>query len=82
MTTSASLCTDKGDLDAAIAEYRKALAIKPELADAHADLGLALYHKGDLDAAIAEYRKALAIKPDDARRHDNLGNALKRQRRS
>ena len=38
---------DSGDLDGAIAEYRKALAINPDLADAHNNLGVALEAKGD-----------------------------------
>jgi serine/threonine protein kinase/Flp pilus assembly protein TadD len=68
---------DKGQLDAAIAEYREALRLKPDLAVAHNNLGKALGDKGQLDAAIAEYREALRLKPDLAEAHNNLGVALR-----
>lgn len=47
------------DLDGAIAEYRKALRLKPADPDAHDRLGVALYHKGDLIEAVSEFWKAL-----------------------
>lgn len=65
-----------GDLDAAVREYRAALAIKPDFAEARNNLGLALGNQGDLDAEIGEYRKALAIKPDLVEARSNLGVAL------
>ena len=54
----------------------KALAIKPDYAEAHINLGNALQELGKLDEAVASYRKALAIKPEFAEAHNNLGNAL------
>ena len=75
-TTSATPSTTSGQLDEAIAEYRKALQIQPDYAEAHNNLGIALYDKRQLDEAIAEYRKALQIQPDYAMAHNNLGNAL------
>ena len=54
----------KGQLDEAIAEYRKAVELDPDIADSHNNLGLALYGKGQLDEAIAEYRKAIELGPD------------------
>ena len=68
---------DKGQLDEAIAEFRKALQIQPDNAYARNDLGTALRAKGQWDEAIAEYREALQIKPDYADAHYNLGIALK-----
>src|SRR5208283_1401645 len=66
----------KGQLDEAIAQYQKAVQIKPDNARAHNNLGNALFQKGQLDEAIAQYQKAVQIKPDNARAHNNLGNAL------
>ncbi len=55
---------------------RKALAIKPDYAEAHNNLGVALQELGKLDEAVASYHKALAIEPDYAEAHNNLGGAL------
>jgi protein O-GlcNAc transferase len=63
-------------LDEAIAEYRRAIAIKPDLAEAHYNLGNALKDQGKRDEAIAAYRRTIAIKPNLAETHYNLGNAL------
>jgi Flp pilus assembly protein TadD len=71
------VCLDKeGRQDEAIAEYRKALEIKPDYSEALNDLGVVYYEKGDLEAAIAQYRKALETQPDSANIRYNLGNAL------
>jgi 2-polyprenyl-3-methyl-5-hydroxy-6-metoxy-1,4-benzoquinol methylase len=59
-----------------MASYHKALAIKPDFAEAHYNLGNVLKILGRLDEAVASYHKALNIKPDHAEAHSNLGNAL------
>ena len=66
-----------GKLDEAVTSYHKALAIKPDYAKAHNNLGNALQDLGKLDEAVASYHKALAIKPDYAKAHSNLGGALR-----
>jgi tetratricopeptide (TPR) repeat protein len=66
----------KGNWEAAIAEYGKAIEILPEYEAAHYNLACALLAKGDRDAAIAEYRKALELKPDNLIARNNLANAL------
>jgi serine/threonine-protein kinase len=67
---------DQGHLQAAIAEYRKAIALDRKYAPAHYNLGIALADKGDLDAAIAAYRRAIALDLKYATVHNNLGIAL------
>ncbi|MBE0626598.1 MAG: tetratricopeptide repeat protein [Burkholderiales bacterium] len=69
----------QGKHDAASRSYRRALAIKPDLAEVHCNLGLALQSLGDLDAAVKSYRRALALKPDLAEVHSNLGLVLQAQ---
>ena len=65
----------------AIAAFRAALRIKPDLAMAHSDLGVALANLGNLEEAIASYREAIRLMPDDAVSHDKLGKALQAQGR-
>ncbi len=67
---------ERSDPDAAIAAYRRALAGRPDLADAHNNLGRVLHDRGDLAAAEACYRAALAHEPEVALYHFNLGVAL------
>jgi len=63
------------DLNEAIDDYRKALAIDPKLAEARANLGAALSAAGQFDAAIAEDTQALASAPDKSAVRMNLGLA-------
>jgi tetratricopeptide (TPR) repeat protein len=62
------------------AEYLRAMAIKPELAEIHYNLGHLYYGlPGRLDDAIAQFTEALRLKPDYPEAHDNLGNCLARK---
>jgi len=61
------------DADAAIHAYRRALAGRPDLADAHNNLGRLLHDRGELGAAEAHYRLALCIGRDVALYWFNLG---------
>ncbi len=72
---------NKGKKEQAVAQFRKALEIKPDFVMARSNLGLALDQKGEVDEAIAQYRQALEIKPDDAVAHNNLGMALAKKGR-
>lgn len=67
---------NQGELDDAIAAFRKAIVIKPDLAEAHFNLGSALSDQGRLHETIAAYRNLIAIDPKLAEAHANLGNAL------
>jgi tetratricopeptide (TPR) repeat protein len=65
--------TDPGGAEAA---YRSALAIDPDRADTHVNLGRLLHERGDPAAAAEEYRLALRARPEDATAAFNLGVAL------
>jgi tetratricopeptide (TPR) repeat protein len=65
-----------GDPSAAIAAYRRAIAGRPDLADAHNNLGRLLHDQGDLAGAEACYRRAIARDPAIALYWFNLGVAL------
>jgi Flp pilus assembly protein TadD len=56
--------------------FRKAIALKPDLAEAYSNLGDALNDRGRHAEAEAACRKAIALKPDDAKAFNNLGIAL------
>ncbi len=61
----------------AVVANQKAVALVPNDAEAHSNLGNALKDLSRLEEAEASYRQAIALKPDFAQAHSNLGNALK-----
>ena len=63
-------------VDAEIAEFRKATEIDPSLADAWVNLGAAYMEKHDYGAAIAPLKQALDRSPDLPAAHQLLGYAL------
>lgn len=54
-------------------EFRTALAIKPDVAICHQQLGLAFALSGQLAKASSEFALALELNPKDAATHNNLG---------
>ncbi len=71
-----SALQDQGNLEEAVACYQRALALKPDYAEAHNNLGNALKDQGRPDEAIACYRRAQELKPDYAVAGSNLLFAL------
>ena len=67
---------EKGRFDESIAEWNRALAISPDDAKAHNNLGRALAGKGDFEQAIVHWQKALEIDPRYWEAHNNLAVAL------
>lgn len=55
----------RGDIAAAIKEYRKVIELRPNSAEAHSNLAVAQKKQGDLDAAVVSLNKALELKPDN-----------------
>jgi len=68
----------KGELDTAIADWKKALAMSPDEPKALYNLGVALAGVNRYEEALAPLRQALELKPTDARTHATLGVALLR----
>jgi tetratricopeptide (TPR) repeat protein len=62
--------------DEAIPAYRQAISFKPDHANAHLKLGLALYEQGRRDEAIAAWHEAIRLKPDLVEAYHNLGVSL------
>jgi tetratricopeptide (TPR) repeat protein len=59
-----------------VAEFRDAIRLRPDFAEAHNHLGLVLIQTGEDEAGIASFREAVRISPDYAEAHANLGAAL------
>ncbi len=66
----------QGKHEAAIAEWKKALALDGGNAKAHTNLGIALAQAGSADDAMTHFRKAVELNPFYAEAHNNLGVAL------
>jgi tetratricopeptide (TPR) repeat protein len=65
-----------GQLDSAVAEFRKAIELDPKLATAFADLGAVYIEKRDYATAIPPLKRALELSPDLEGAHRLLGYAL------
>jgi tetratricopeptide (TPR) repeat protein len=57
-------------------EFREAIRLKPDFAEAQNNLGLVLTQSGDDEGAIAAFREAVRLAPSWAEAHSNLGAAL------
>jgi tetratricopeptide (TPR) repeat protein len=64
-----------GNVDAAMAQYKKALRLFPEHVDTVNGYGAALWQIGRVDEAIVQFRKALETSPRHSSALNNLGSA-------
>ncbi|MCL1470037.1 tetratricopeptide repeat protein [Argonema antarcticum] len=62
----------------AIASYREAIRINPNLVEAHQNLGFALQDRGQLAEANAEYQAAINLYPEESAVHRRLAYLLYR----
>ncbi|WP_445629177.1 tetratricopeptide repeat protein [Nostoc sp. DSM 114167] len=62
-----------GDLKNAVTCHKQAIALQPNLLEAHYNLALALQEQGELAEAIASYQKLLELNPNDGEVYLNLG---------
>jgi len=65
----------KGMYDKAIAEFQKALRIKPNYSEAHNNLGVIYRIRSMYDKAIYEFNEAIRLKPNFAIAHYNVARA-------
>lgn len=63
-----------GQLDEAIAEYHKAVALKPDLPTVHFAIGSIHWRRNHMEEALVELKKELAINPADAQAHYETGD--------
>jgi len=71
----------KGQVDAAIFDYQKALEINPNYAEARNNLGSVLLQRGQMNGALLQFQKAVEINPSYAEAYNNLGVTFARQGR-
>jgi tetratricopeptide (TPR) repeat protein len=67
---------DRGWLDEAIKEFKKAIELDPQSAHAHDNLATVFSEKKQYREALHEYLAALALEPDSATAHYNLASFL------
>jgi tetratricopeptide (TPR) repeat protein len=65
-----------GRLAEAVEQFRKALAIKNDFADAHYNLGSALARQGNLEQAIDHFSASLRLAPKRLKALNNMGVTL------
>ncbi len=71
-------CVAEGDLDAAIAKYKEAVALDPNFADAWEGLSMALADKELWDEAIAAAKKVVELNPDEQLGYTNISRIYQR----
>lgn len=67
---------EKGQAEAAVTEWRRALQLEPKDAKAHNNLGGALLRLGRTAEAVKHFREALAADPELVNARNNLGLVL------
>jgi Flp pilus assembly protein TadD len=65
----------QGKIEQAILHYSEALRIKPDDAEIHNRLGLALVSQGQFDNAVIHFQKAVNLKADFIAARNNLYKA-------
>ncbi len=70
------------DLAAAVVCYRRAVALDPDFAEAHNNLGSGLQRQHDFDEALEHYDCALKLKPEFALAYFNRASLLGTQNKS
>ncbi len=68
-----NLLLAQGAVDEAATAFREVLALRPDLAEAHNNLGIALSKSGNPTAAAFHYLRAIEIAPKLDEAHNNLG---------
>ena len=69
---------EQGEVDEAVAQYRRALALDPSYAEAHSNRGNALKELKRLDEALASFDRAISLKPDFATAIQQLNGQIGR----
>jgi tetratricopeptide (TPR) repeat protein len=79
LNISADKLYQYGDVDGAIAEFKKALAVDPKNVNVHNSLGVCYGVQGKLDLAVDAFQTAIRLDPGDVMATYNLGLAHLKQ---
>jgi tetratricopeptide (TPR) repeat protein len=71
--TDARKAQADGDYKTATQKYECLIKLRPEMAEAHANLGVLYYQQGQAEQALQTFSKAIQLKPDLAGPHFFLG---------
>ncbi len=74
-TSRGNAYQEKGEVDRAIADFEKVIALNPKDAAAYNNRGVVYGMKGEVDRAIADFDKVIALNPKDAKAYNNRGFA-------
>jgi tetratricopeptide (TPR) repeat protein len=74
-----SFLSERGNVDEAIGDFRKALDLWPDQSKDHNNLGKALVQRGRMAEAMDQFQTALRISPDDPDTETNIGAAFLQQ---
>ena len=72
-------CFAKGELEEAIAGYRRAIELDANLAIAWNGLSMALGQQGNIDEAIEAAERLVELEPEDPLSHTNLSRLLQQK---
>ncbi|MEE2672220.1 MAG: tetratricopeptide repeat protein [Myxococcota bacterium] len=73
------LDADPETYEEAIEAYREALALDPDFADAHCNLGAVFYNRGERNDARRHFERCLRVDPGHVEAHFNLANVLEEE---
>lgn len=71
----------EGDVDQAVAQYRRALESEPAALEARLELGRLYFERGDLSAAQSQFEQAKRTAPENLRAREGLGDVYYRMGR-
>jgi tetratricopeptide (TPR) repeat protein len=63
---------EEGNLEEAIAAYRRAIELNPDYSRSHHNLGESLAKLGQFEEASASYRRAIELNPDDVQAYRHI----------
>ena len=71
-----AILAEQDQLEDAIINYKKAIKLNSNYAQAHNNLGIALHKLGKISEAVTQYKNAINLKKDFPESLNNLGSAI------